>query len=152
MGFVQRGGCVACFSARSGVWCIFRVFCSKGCICAAERTDVSFASVDLQISAEKRKGSQVLVLEAQRAWVAPYCPVNKITAFTRPLLFLREYNTVNKKRWAFRYVGTFFSKPNSLPHAELTRATGWMKGKFISERILLIICPFDGDESFCKAR
>lgn len=39
-----------------------RVFCSKG-----ERTDVSFRSVDLQISAEERKGSKVRVLEAQRA-------------------------------------------------------------------------------------
>lgn len=27
-----------------------------------------------------------------------------------------------------------------------------MKGTFISQPILLIIFPFDGDESFCKAR
>lgn len=54
-GFVQRGGCAASFQR------------SRGCICAAERADVPFRSVDLQISAEKRKGSQVLVLEAQRA-------------------------------------------------------------------------------------
>lgn len=150
MGFVQGGGCVACCSARSSVLCSSEHFCSKSCICATECTDVSF-SVDLQISAAKRKGSQVLVLEAQRAWVAPYCPLNKITAFTRPLLLLWECNTINKKRWAFHYVGIFFSKPNSLPHTELTRAMGWMKGKSISERILLIICPFDEDESFCKA-
>lgn len=48
---------------------VFQFF-SKGCICGVEHTDVSFRSVDRQISAEKRKGSQVLVLEAQWAWVA----------------------------------------------------------------------------------
>lgn len=145
MGSVQGGECVACCSARSGVLCISERFCSKSCICATERTDVSFRSGSADKCCEKEGEPSAC------PWGTPYCPLNNITAFTRPLLFLRECNTINKKRWAFRYVGIFFSKPNSLPHAELTRAMGWMKGKFISERILLIICPFDGDESFCKA-
>lgn len=63
IGFVQGGGCIACFR----VCCALQSVLQQNCICAAESMDVSFRSVDLQISGEKRKGSQVLVLEAQRA-------------------------------------------------------------------------------------
>lgn len=136
-------------------------FLSKACCCWAHRCFFQ-RRVSVETSWEK-EGSQVHVLEAHWVWVAPRCPLNKITAFTRPLLFLCECNTINKrggrfffffslgKKTQFRYVGTFFSKPTHTPIQSLHGPQRRMKGKFISERILLIIFPFYVDESPCKA-
>lgn len=129
------GGCVCvhvhlclcawvCYAFKSLFW--------RGMCCWAHR-----CFFQRRVSVEKsweKDASQVHVLEAHWVWVAPRCPLNKITAFTRPLLFLWECSTINKRG------GWFFSlslgkktqvslrwrilfKTDSLPHTEFTWAT-----------------------------
>ena len=113
------------------VSCLLRVFSSKACCCWAHRC---FFQKWGKLSWEK-EGNQVHVLEAHRVWVAPHCPLNKITAFTRPLCFLWECNTINKRGGCFyfffllakktttqyRNAGTFFSEPTHSPIQSLQR-------------------------------
>lgn len=119
----------SCVKVCIRVSCLLRVFSRKACCCWAHRCFFQkWGSVE---KSWEKEGSQVHVLEAHRVWVAPRCPLNKITAFTRPLLFLWECNTINKRGGCF-----FFSlgkkkktsietlahsfPNNSLPHKEFT--------------------------------
>lgn len=126
---------------RCACACECAVFFSSGMCCWAHR-----CFFQRRLSVEKsleKEGSQVHVLEAHWVWVAPRCPLNKITAFTRPLLLLWECNTINKRGGCFfslslslgknpppfRYVGTFFSKATHSPIQSLYGPQRWMKGK-----------------------
>lgn len=122
-------------------------FVWQGMCCWAHRC---FFQRRVERSREKER-SQVHVLEAHWVWVAPRCPLNTITEFTRPLLFPWECNTVINDGGVFSVLLHLRFKSDSLPHLEFTWTTALDERENISIAVLWLIYLVYEDESLFSA-